>query len=671
MDNSRDNAAIDEGALPDALKELGDMRAALDEHAIVAMTDARGQIVFVNDKFCGISQYARDELLGQDHRIINSGFHPKVFFRDLWATISQGRGWHGDVKNRAKDGSFYWVDTSIVPILDAHGTPRKYLAIRTDITERKRAEEAFDASNGRLQWAEESFRLMVESVSDCAIIMLDPQGHIVSWNSGAQRIKGYSAAEIIGQHFSHFHVHEDLDSGKPQLELDIAKANGQFEASGWRVRKNGTKFWAHVIFTAIRDQTGNLRGFAKLTRDLTESRRQDQLLHDKNMELEKAKSEADDANRAKSDFLSSMSHELRTPLNGILGFAQLIEAGTPAPTPSQKRSLDQILKGGWYLLELINEILDLALIESGKLVLSLEPVSLVEILLDCQALIEPLAQKRDIGMTFPRLETPYFANVDRTRIKQVLLNLLSNAIKYNVAGGSVVVECALNPPNFVRIRVRDTGLGMTVVQLSQLFQSFNRLGKEAGAEGGTGIGLVVTKRLVELMKGVVGAESTVGVGSEFWIDLPLASAPLRATVRGQQPTPIRLGSSVSKHERSLLYVEDNAANVELVEQLVARRPGLRMLSAADGNLGVEYARSFQPDVILMDINLPGISGLEAMKILRADPHTAHIPIIAVSANAMLNDIDQALAAGFVSYLTKPFKIDDFMEALDLALAVRP
>ncbi len=518
-------------------------------------------------------------------------------------------------------------------------------------------------------WAQESFRLMVESVSDCAIIMLDPQGHIVTWNSGAQRIKGYSAAEIIGQHFSHFHVHEDLNSGKPQLELDYAKANGQFEASGWRVRKDGTKFWAHVIFTAIRDQAGNLRGFAKLTRDLTESRRQDQLLHEKNLELEKARSEADAANRAKSDLLSSMSHELRTPLSGILGFAQLIEAGTPPPTPSQKRSLDQILKGGWYLLELINEILDLALIESGKLVLSLEPVSLVEILLDCQALIEPLAQKRDIGMVFPRLEVPYFAHVDRTRIKQVLLNLLSNAIKYNNAGGAVAVECSLNLPDYVRIRVRDTGLGMTEDQLAQLFQSFNRLGKEAGTEAGTGIGLVVTKRLVELMGGVVGAESTVGAGSVFWIDLPLASAPLHAPVKALQPAPIRSNGSPCKLERTLLYVEDNAANLELVEQLVARRAGVRMHSAPDGNLGVEYARSVQPDVILMDINLPGISGLEVMRILHADPLTAHIPIIAVSANAMLNDIDQALAAGFVTYLTKPFKIEDFMEALDLALAM--
>jgi signal transduction histidine kinase len=217
---------------------------------------------------------------------------------------------------------------------------------------------------------------------------------------------------------------------------------------------------------------------------------------------------AEKANRAKTDFLSSMSHELRTPLNAILGFAQLMESGTPPPTPAQqKRSLDQILKAGWYLLELINEILDLALIESGKVTLSREPVSLAEVMLECRAMIEPQAQQRGIGMTFPRFEAPCHVKADRTRIKQVLINLLFNAIKYNRPGGTVSVECSPCPPNSIRISVRDTGAGLSPEQLAQLFQPFNRLGKETGAEEGTGIGLVVTKRLVELMGGVIGVDS--------------------------------------------------------------------------------------------------------------------------------------------------------------------
>jgi CheY-like chemotaxis protein/anti-sigma regulatory factor (Ser/Thr protein kinase) len=351
----------------------------------------------------------------------------------------------------------------------------------------------------------------------------------------------------------------------------------------------------------------------------------------------------------------------------VLGFAQLIESGAPAPTPSQKRSLDQILKAGWYLLELINEILDLSLIESGKVTLSREPVSLSEVMLECRAMIEPQARKRGIAMTFPRLEAPYFVEADRTRIKQVLINLLFNAIKYNSAGGSVSVEYKPSAPDAIRICVRDTGAGMSPEQLAQLFQPFNRLGREATAEEGTGIGLVVTKRLVELMGGSIGVESSVGVGSVFWVELKLTPAPQIAAAVAEVAALVRPQVAAGAPPRTLLYVEDNPANLELVEQLIARRSDLRLLSAADGTLGVEFARAYQPDVILMDINLPGISGIEALKILRDDPSTAHIPIMALSANAVPRDIERALEAGFFDYLTKPIKVDKFMDALDLAL----
>jgi CheY-like chemotaxis protein len=384
-------------------------------------------------------------------------------------------------------------------------------------------------------------------------------------------------------------------------------------------------------------------------------------------ELKEAMAAAKEANRAKTDFLSSMSHELRTPLNAILGFGQLMESGSPPPTPTQKRNLDQILKAGWYLLDLINEVLDLALIESGKATLSREPVSLGEVFLECRAMIEPQAQMRGIAMSFPLFERPQFINADRTRVKQVLINLLFNAIKYNKPHGSVSVECAVTASDCVRISVRDTGAGLGPEHLAQLFQPFNRLGKESGVEEGTGIGLVVTKRLVQLMGGTIGADSEVGVGSVFWIELRLVAAPQFAAREEEHVVlpmpPLQEGATLG----TLLYVEDNPANLELVEQLIARRADLRMLSAADGNLGIEFARTCQPEVILMDINLPGMSGIEAMKILRADPSTAHIPIIALSANAMPHDIERGLEAGFFNYLTKPIKVREFMEALDIAL----
>ncbi|MHB1321408.1 MAG: hybrid sensor histidine kinase/response regulator [Acidithiobacillus ferrivorans] len=528
-----------------------------------------------------------------------------------------------------------------------------YLLIGTDNTARKQVED-------KLRWAEESFRLMVESVTDYAIVMLDPEGRVVSWNSGAERIQGYQAEDIVGQHFSRFYLEADVVNGKAQSDMENVRANGRFEDEGWRVRKDGSSFWANVIYTAIRDQFGNLRGFAKLTRDQTEDRQVESALID-------AKSAAEKANRAKSDFLSSMSHELRSPLNAILGFAQLMESDSPSPTPSQAANIKQILQGGWYLLELIDEILDLAAIESGRLALSLESVSISEVMIECQAMIEPQAQKRGIRMTFPPRVFDNFVKVDRTRFKQVLINLLSNAVKYNRTDGTVVVAYATIAPERIRISVTDTGVGLSAEKLAQLFQSFNRLGQEAGAEEGTGIGLVVTKRLVELMGGEIGVESTIGVGSVFWIELTAAASP--QSVAGiTESTPV---VQVQVHNdaplRTLLYVEDNQANLKLVEQLIARRPDMRLLSAADGHLGVEIARAFLPEVILMDINLPGISGIEAMQILRKDPLTAHIPVVALSANAIPHDIAKGLEAGFFRYLTKPIKVNEFLHTLDEAL----
>jgi CheY-like chemotaxis protein len=362
-----------------------------------------------------------------------------------------------------------------------------------------------------------------------------------------------------------------------------------------------------------------------------------------------------------------MSHELRTPLSAILGFAQLMESGSPSPTASQKRSIDQILQGGWYLLELINEILDLALIESGKLSLSLEPIALAEVLRECQDMIEPQAQKRGISVAFPQFEIPYSVKADRTRVKQVLINLLSNAIKYNKAGGSVVVDHLTSTPGRIRICVKDSGEGLSADKLAQLFQPFNRLGQEANGEEGTGIGLVTTKRLIELMGGSIGAESTVGTGSVFWIELNLSTErqPAPATVISSAAAyaPIQTDASL----RTLLYVEDNPANLMLIEDLIARRPDIRLLSARDGNRGIEIARTSRPNVILMDINLPGISGIKALRILADDPITAQIPVIALSANAMPRDIEKGLEAGFFRYLTKPIKVNELMETLDIAL----
>ncbi|MDP1707903.1 MAG: ATP-binding protein [Gammaproteobacteria bacterium] len=508
-----------------------------------------------------------------------------------------------------------------------------------------------------------------------SIIATDEKGIIQLFNIGAERMLGYMAAEVVNKiNPSDIHDPHEVKARAQALSHELATTiTPGFEALAFKasrgiedsydltyICKDGSRFPAIVSITALRDDYNEIIGYLLIGADNSVRKQVE-------AELKNAMAVAEKANLAKSDFLSSMSHELRSPLNAILGFAQLMESGSPPPTPTQKASIDQILKAGWYLLELINEILDLALIESGKLSLSLEPMSLADVMLECQAMIEPQAKKSGIRMSFPKLEIAYFVKADRTRVKQVLINLISNAIKYNRAGGAVEVTCSASSSERIRISVQDTGEGLSPEKRAQLFQPFNRLGQEASAEEGTGIGLVVSKRLVELMGGEIGAESTVGVGSVFWIELNLAAEPQHAAGAAEPLAPIQAHVRHGAPLRTLLYVEDNQANLTLVEQLIARRPDIRLLAAGDGTRGIALARTYQPEAILMDINLPGISGIQALKILRADPATAHIPIVALSANAMPRDIKKGLEAGFFRYLTKPIKVDEFMEALDVAL----
>ncbi len=507
-----------------------------------------------------------------------------------------------------------------------------------------------------------------------SIIATDDKGIIQLFNVGAERTLGYQAADVVNKVTpSDIHDPQEVLARSQALSLELGTTiMPGFEALSFKasrgiediyeltyICKDGSRFPAIISITALRDDFGTIIGYLLIGTD-NSVRKQVEL------DLNRAMAAADRANQAKSDFLSNMSHELRTPLSAILGFAQLMESGTPSPTVSQKRSIEQILHAGWYLLELINEILDLTLIESGKLSLSLEPSSLGDVMQECQAMIEPQAQKRGIRVAFPHFASPCFVKADRTRLKQALINLLSNAVKYNRAGGSVIVGCSGHTAERIRISVTDTGEGLSADKLTQLFQPFNRLGKEAGFEEGTGIGLVMTKRLVELMGGVIGVESSVGTGSVFWIELKVTTeAP--AVGADDSPAAPRAPFTRDPHVRTGLYVEDHPANLMLVEDLIARRSDIQLLTARDGNLGVEIARTALPDVILMDINLPGISGIKALGILADDPTTTHIPVVALSANAMPRDIQKGLDAGFFRYLTKPIKVHEFMDTLDMAL----
>jgi PAS domain S-box-containing protein len=555
-----------------------------------------------------------------------------------------------------KDGSRFPAVVSVTALRDDSGGIIGYLLIGTDNTARKQVEAEQKLLDQRLRDQQFYTRSLIESNID-ALMTTDPAGIITDVNKQMEALTGCTRDELIGAPFKSYFTDPERAEAGIKLVLSVSKVT-DYELTA-RAR-DGKETVVSYNATTFHDRDRKLQGVFAAARDVTERKRF-------NVELERAKAAAEKANLAKSDFLSSMSHELRSPLNAILGFAQLINSDSPPPTPSQTASIDQILHAGWYLLELINEILDLAQIESGKLALSREPTSLAEVMLECQAMIEPQGQKRGISMTFPRFHSPYFVDADRTRLKQVLINLLSNAIKYNRAQGTVIVDCTKHSPERVRVSVRDTGAGLSPDMVLQLFQPFNRLGRESGTEEGTGIGLVMSKRLVEMMGGTIGVESAVGSGSVFWFELDSAAAPQLVVGPTGPADTAQAVVSDGALLRTLLYVEDNPANLMLVEQLIARRPDIRLLSARDGNLGIQLARANHPDVILMDINLPGISGIEALNILRGDPETAHIPVVALSANAMPRDIEKGLSAGFFRYLTKPIRVDEFLNTLDIAL----
>ena len=563
-----------------------------------------------------------------------------------------------------KDGSRLPAVVSVTALRDAQNTIIGYLLIGTDNTARQQVEDERKRLDQRLRDQQFYTRSLIESHID-ALMTTDPAGVISDVNKQMEALTGCTRDELIGAPFKSFFTDPlRAEAGIKRVLKENKVTNYELTARARDGKETMVSYNANTFY----DRDRKLQGVFAAARDVTERKQLDQALQENNIELEMAKSAAEKANLAKSDFLSSMSHELRTPLNAILGFAQLIDSGHPAPTTAQKRSTDQILQAGWYLLELINEILDLALIESGKLMLMPEPVSLAELMAECESMVESQAQRRDISVVFPAFDRAYCVRADRTRVKQVLINLLSNAIKYNRTGGSVIVSLAEHTPGRLRVGVADTGEGLTPEKISQLFQPFNRLGQEATTEEGTGIGLVVCKRLVELMGGTIGVESRVSKGSNFWIDLELTAEPEAASAL--EPVvlaPVHMLAGARIH--TVLYVEDNPANLMLVEALCERRPDIRLLAARNGPSGIEIARAMKPDVILMDINLPGMSGSKALAVLAEDPVTAHIPVIAISANAMPSDIAKGLAAGFFRYLTKPIRVSQFMATLDEVLAL--
>ncbi len=508
-----------------------------------------------------------------------------------------------------------------------------------------------------LRDGEERFRLVIEGVRDYGIFALDPNGKVVSWNAGAERIKGWTSDEILGRHFSTFYPGDDAHD-RSLRNLAEAVRDGRMEDEGWRIRKDGTLFWANVVITALRDEASELRGFSKVTRDITERRRAQEA-------LEHARQEAEQASSAKSLFLSRMSHELRTPLNAILGFAQLLELDHSGRGKTDAASIDQILRAGRHLLALIDEVLDIARIEAGKLGMEIVPVALGEVIAEAVGLSLPEAESHGILI---RHETGPLAPVaaDRRRLLQVLLNLLSNAIKYNRHGGEVVITTQAAGER-VRVEVVDTGIGVDPGQAGDLFQPFTRLAAGAARTEGTGLGLSLSRALIEAMGGAIGYSPRAdgSDGACFWFELPL-------TAQSQMPDLLPALPPLPNHTAprplTILVVEDNLANAQLIEAVAARHwPEARIVHAMQARLGLDLALRHSPDLVLLDLHLPDRDGDWVLRELGAS--FPDLPVILLTADALAAQADWT-SRGAAAVLTKPIDVPSLLEVVELALMER-
>ena len=939
----------------------------MNQHDIVSTTDVAGRIISVNDKFCEISGFSREELLGQNHRILKSGIHSRAFYEDVWRTISAGKVWHGSICNRKKNQDIYWVESTIVPFLDSQGKPYKYMSARTDITALTQSEERLHRSqtfanigtwdwnivNGDLFWSDriaplfgyaegmlettyENFlnavhpddrQMVSDAVNNCVSQRAEYNiEHRVVWPDGSEHWLHESGDVVRDEDGTPLRMlgvvqnidkrkrtelaladserqlrdaqtlakmgnwQADLRSGelswsdevyrifghlpgdfKPSIDAfkaaihpdDLAWVNenekeagltGLFNVEHRIIRPDDTVAHVHELARAEVDKSGNplrLTGSVqditarvqmetKLSQqkklldmlhhsmtdfmrkkdykhtqnsmlntllELTESEygftgevlyddagspylktdamtniawddetqkvyeqtvdegfefhnlntlfgevmtsqrfiisnnpAQDPragglpkghppllsflgipifygeelvgmyglanrkngyddeiqkllspfditygvLIHSKRMltseennrkALIEAKEDAEEANHAKSQFLASMSHELRTPMNAIIGFSQLLQMETDDPlSESQQDNVEEIVTAGKHLLNLINEVLDLAKIEEGHIDLTIESVTIGYVVAESLQLIMPLAQKRGIEITLRSndaditldalFQLPLTVMADNVRLRQVLLNLLSNAVKYNRENGKISITCAATNSQNVRISITDTGAGLTGEQQTQLFSAFNRLGAEHSAIEGTGIGLVITKNIIDLMGGDIGVESKYGTGSTFWITLP-SGGIVNTQNQQNHDDPTSVESQVQK--RTVLYIEDNPANLRLVTRLLGHQPNIQIWSAHEPLLGLELAAEHKPDLILLDINLPGMDGFQVLEKLRKQESTRHTPIIALSANAMPRDIEKGLNAGFNDYITKPINVKKLLHAVETTL----
>ncbi len=662
----------DKERIPGAAVGAGELELLIDavqDYALFIL-DPVGNIRSWNLGARRIMGYDESEVIGRHFSIFYgpaelAARKPQL---ELETALREGRvedeGWR-----LRKDGTRFFANTVITPVRDEDGTVRGFAKITRDVSERRKAEE-------HLRQSTEIFQLLVSSVRDYAIFMLDPQGNVASWNSGAQLIKGYRPEEIIGRHFSTFYPEEDKRNGKPERELEIAKEQGSVEDEGWRVRKDGTQFWAFVVITAVYDSHGTLRGFAKVTRDNTDRKQAEEMqraLYEQReatlqAEEERSRAEASyrvsqEANRAKDEFLMTLSHELRTPMTAILGWSRMLPAMSPAD-PLFREAVASIAAGAQLQARLIDDILDVSRIVSGKLRLAPENMEIAHVIMNAVDAVAPTAAAKQITLNTSMAPALGTMVADATRLQQVIWNLLANAVKFTPRHGTVTVS-ARRTSSQVQIAVTDNGEGIDPQFLPHIFEPFRQAeSPQTRVHGGLGLGLSIVRYIAEAHGGTVTAESEGrGKGTTFTVTIPVLSI---GSTTGQVRNA--LGDAFMHRDRlrglDVVLVDDESESRKLVTA-VLRAAGANVVPLDSASAALEAIDQRRPHIVITDIAMPGMDGYTFTRTLRARAYGPLLKVAALSAFPARHDEK----SGFDAYLTKP--IDPFLLVDEVArIAVR-
>jgi PAS domain S-box-containing protein len=635
----------------------------------IFMLDPDGHVLTWNAGAQRFKGYQADEIIGQH---FSRFYPPEALARglpDLELRVASETGVFEDEGWRVrKDGSLFWANVVITAMRDAQGELVGFAKVTRDLTQRRGHEED-------LRRSEERFRLLVEGVADYAIFMLDPNGQVSTWNSGAERIKGYTATEIIGQHFSVFYPDEVRESRWPEHELQVAAEKGSFNDIGWRLRKDGTTFWANVTITALRDDTGKLLGYAKLTRDLSAAK-QIEAMESANQQREEmldaersARMTAQRATRLKDEFLATLSHELRTPLSAILGWTQvLLRGATPKGPEEQKRAIEVIDRNARAQVKLIDDLLDLSRIMTGKLRLDLHQVSFSSVVEAAVDSAKPAADAKGIRLKAILGAGQDIVSGDNARLQQVVWNLLTNAIKFTPKGGQVQVLLQ-RVNSHLELSVSDTGIGIPPNYLPHVFDRFSQKDTSTTrAFGGLGLGLAICKQLVELHGGVITAVSEgEGKGTTFSVDLPLSivrlddqSAPRLHPTAERETEPREMLSLPRLDGVHVFAVDDEPDARELLRTLLEDQ-GAKVASFASAEDALAALKTGKPTVLICDVGMPKMDGYQLIRKLRAEEsRSERIPALALTAFARAEDRKRSLIAGYQAHLAKPFDVGELI-----------